>query len=68
MRETPVNDMFAKNGKIAANGRMFHDMYLAQVKTPDESKSAWDYYKVVKTIPAEQAFLDLAKSGCSLVK
>ena len=68
MRETPVNDMFAKNGKIAANGRMFHDMYLAQVKTPDESKSAWDYYKVVKTIPAEQAFLDPAKSGCSLVK
>ena len=68
MRETPVNDMFAKNGKIAANGRMFHDMYLAQVKTPDESKSAWDFYKVVKTIPAEQAFLDPAKSGCSLVK
>ena len=68
MRETPVNDMFAKNGKIAANGRMFHDMYLAQVKAPGESKAPWDYYKIVKTIPAEQAFLDPAKSGCPLVK
>ncbi|MBP2313100.1 ABC transporter substrate-binding protein [Azospirillum soli] len=68
MRELPVNDMFAKNGKIAANGRMFHDMYLAQVKTTAESKAPWDYYKIVKTIPAEQAYLDPAKSGCSLVK
>ncbi|MDQ2106174.1 ABC transporter substrate-binding protein [Azospirillum isscasi] len=68
MRETPVNDMFAKNGKVAANGRMFHDMYLAQVKAPGESKAPWDYYKIVKTIPAEQAFLDPAKSGCPLVK
>ncbi|MBK3736622.1 amino acid/amide ABC transporter substrate-binding protein (HAAT family) [Azospirillum brasilense] len=68
MRETTVEDMFTKNGKIAANGRMFHDMYLAQVKTPGESKGPWDYYKIVKTIPAEQAFLDPAKSGCSLVK
>ena len=68
MRETPVNDMFTKNGKIAANGRMFHDMYLAQVKTPAESKGAWDYYKIVKTIPAQQAYLDPAQSGCSLVK
>ncbi|MFL7901921.1 ABC transporter substrate-binding protein [Azospirillum argentinense] len=68
MRETPVADMFTKNGKIAANGRMFHDMYLAQVKTPDESRAPWDYYKIVKTIPAEQAFLDPAKSGCALVK
>ena len=68
MRETPVADMFTKNGKIGANGRMFHDMYLAQVKTPAESKAPWDYYKIVKTIPAEQAFLDPAKSGCTLVK
>ena len=68
MRELPVNDMFAKNGKIAANGRMFHDMYLVQVKTAAESKAPWDYYKMVKTIPADQAYLDPAKSGCSLVK
>ncbi|MCW2243886.1 ABC transporter substrate-binding protein [Azospirillum canadense] len=68
MRETPVNDMFAKDAKIGPNGRMFHDMYLAQVKTPAESKGAWDYYKIVKTIPAQQAYLDPAQSGCSLVK
>ena len=68
MRETPVNDMFAKDGKIGPNGRMFHDMYLAQVKTPAESKGSWDYYKIVKTIPAQQAYLDPAQSGCSLVK
>jgi len=68
MREMPVQDMFAKNGKIAANGRMFHDMYLAQVKTPAESKAPWDYYKIVKTIPAQQAFMDPAQTGCTLVK
>ena len=68
MRETPVNDMFAKDGKIGPNGRMFHDMYLAQVKTPAESKGTWDYYKMVKTIPAQQAYLDPAQSGCPLVK
>ncbi|AWU97409.1 ABC transporter substrate-binding protein [Azospirillum ramasamyi] len=68
MREMPVEDMFARNGKIAANGRMFHDMYLVQVKTPAESKAPWDFYKVVKTIPAETAFLDPKQSGCALVK
>ncbi|CAO3362511.1 ABC transporter substrate-binding protein [Azospirillum palustre] len=68
MRELPVEDMFAKKGKIAANGRMFHDMYLAQVKTPAESKGAWDYYKIVKTIPADTAFMDPKQSGCPLVK
>ncbi|PWC37276.1 ABC transporter substrate-binding protein [Azospirillum sp. TSO22-1] len=67
MKELPVDDMFAR-GKVAANGRMFHDMYLAQVKAPAESKGAWDYYKIVKTIPAEQAFLDPKESGCPLVK
>jgi len=68
MRELPVEDMFAKNGKVAANGRMFHDMYLARVKKANESKEAWDYYEIVRTIPAQQAFLDPAKSGCTLVK
>jgi len=68
MRELPVEDMFAKKGKVAANGRMFHDMYLVRVKKPGESKGAWDYYEVVKTIPAETAFLDPAQSGCPLVK
>ncbi|MBP2297626.1 ABC transporter substrate-binding protein [Azospirillum picis] len=68
MRELPVEDMFARKGKVAANGRMFHDMYLVQVKTPAESKGAWDYYKIVKTIPADTAFMDPKQSGCTLVK
>jgi branched-chain amino acid transport system substrate-binding protein len=67
MKATPVNDFFAKNGTIRADGRMVHDMYLAQVKTPEESSGRWDYLKILRTIPAEQAFLPLSQSTCSLV-
>lgn len=56
MRQMPVNDFFAKNGHIGRDGLHRHDMYLAQVKSPAESKYPWDYYKIVKTIPAAQAF------------
>jgi branched-chain amino acid transport system substrate-binding protein len=68
MREMPINDMFAKGGKIRADGRMVHDMYLWEVKSPAESKYAWDYLKLVKTIPAAQAFMPLEQSTCYLVK
>ncbi len=68
MRATPVNDFFAKNGRIREDGRMVHDMYLYEVKKPAESKGAWDYYKLVATIPAEQAFLPLSESKCPLAK
>ena len=68
MRELPINDMFAKNGKIRVDGRMMHDMYLWEVKKPSESKYAWDYLKPVKSIPAEQAFMPLSQSTCYLVK
>jgi branched-chain amino acid transport system substrate-binding protein len=68
MREMSINDMFAKNGKIRVDGRMVHDMYLWEVKAPAESKYAWDYLKLIKTIPAEQAFMPLAQSTCNLVK
>jgi branched-chain amino acid transport system substrate-binding protein len=68
MRATPINDFFAKDGKIRADGRMVHDMYLYEVKKPDESKEPWDYYKLVATIPADQAFLPLSESKCPLVK
>jgi branched-chain amino acid transport system substrate-binding protein len=68
MRDMPINDMFAKNGKIRVDGRMVHDMYLWEVKSPAESKYAWDYLKLIKTIPAEQAFMPLAQSTCYLVK
>ncbi|MDN3221474.1 ABC transporter substrate-binding protein [Pseudomonas nunensis] len=67
MVATPVNDMFAKNGKIRVDGRMVHDMYLAQVKTPAESKGEWDLYKIVRTIPGEEAYRPLAESKCKLV-
>jgi branched-chain amino acid transport system substrate-binding protein len=56
MRETPINDFFTKNGHIGADGLNRHEMYLAQVKTPAESKYPWDYYKILKTIPAAEAF------------
>jgi branched-chain amino acid transport system substrate-binding protein len=68
MRATPINDFFAKDGRIRADGRMVHDMYLYEVKKPDESKEKWDYYKLVATIPADQAFMPLAESKCPLVK
>ena len=64
MKETPVNDFFAKNGRIRADGRMMHDMYLAQVKKPSESKYPWDYYTIKAVIPAEEAFQPLAKGTC----
>ena len=68
MRATPVNDFFAKNGVLREDGRMVHDMYLAQVKKPAESKRAWDYYKILTTIPGEKAFRPLAQSECPLIK
>ena len=68
MKKTPVNDFFAKNGTIRDDGRMVHDMYLLQVKKPEESKYPWDYYHVRQTIPAAEAFQPLAASKCSLVK
>lgn len=64
MAKTPVNDMFAKNGTIREDGRMVHDMYLVQVKTPAESKGEWDLYKVVSTIPGDEAFRPMADSQC----
>jgi len=67
MRATPVNDMFASNGYIRRDGRMVHDMYLAQVKSAAESKDAWDLVKIVKTIPGDEAFRPLSESECPLV-
>ncbi len=67
MMATPINDMFAKNGRIREDGRMVHDMYLAQVKTPAESKSDWDLYKILRTIPADEAYRPLSESKCPLV-
>lgn len=68
MLKTPINDMFAHNGRVRVDGRMVHDMYLAQVKTPQESKSDWDLFKILGTIPADEAYLPLSESKCKLVK
>jgi branched-chain amino acid transport system substrate-binding protein len=68
MKETPINDMFAKNGKIREDGRMVHDMYLFEVKKPSESKGRWDDYKLLATIPGNEAFQPLEQSRCPLVK
>jgi branched-chain amino acid transport system substrate-binding protein len=68
MRELPINDFFAKNGRIREDGRMVHDMYVYEVKKPSESKGEWDYYKLREVIPGEQAFRPLKDSVCPLVK
>ena len=68
MRDTPVNDFFAKNGKLRVDGRMVHDMYLAEVKKPEESKGEWDLIRIKQTIPGDDAFQPLSASTCSLVK
>jgi branched-chain amino acid transport system substrate-binding protein len=68
LRKTKINDFFTKNGVVRPDGRMVHDMYLMQVKTPAESKRPWDYYKLVQTIPGEQAYMTKAESTCALWK
>ena len=67
LKSTPINDMFARNGRIRADGRMVHDMYLVQVKAPADVRDKWDYYNVKETIPADEAFARLATSKCRLV-
>lgn len=68
MREMPVNDFFAKNGRVREDGRFVHDMYVYEVKKPSESKYAWDYYKLRAVIPGDEAFRPLSESKCPLVK
>ncbi len=64
MQDTPINDVFAKNGTLRPDGRMVHDMYLFLVKKPSESKGPWDYYSLKGTIKGEEAFQSLANSKC----
>ena len=68
MYETPVNDFYARNGFIRADGALVHDLILAEVKKPSESKGKWDYYKVLGTIPGKEAFMPIEQSTCALVK
>ncbi len=68
MKEMPTDDPLFGKGTIRADGRKMHDMYLFEVKKPQESKGAWDYYKLLSKIPAEQAFRPLDEGNCPLVK
>ena len=68
MKEMPINDFMTKKGVIRADGRLVRDMYLFQVKSPAESRGGFDYYKLVATIPGEQAFRPLGEGGCPLAK
>jgi len=68
MKELPTDDPLFGKGSIRADGRKLHPAYLFEVKKPEESKGPWDYYKLVGTTPADQAFRPLAESSCSLVK
>ena len=67
LKELPVDDAFAK-GKVLANGRMVHDLYLFEVKKPSESKKPFDYYKQLAVVPGDQAFFTAKESGCPLTK
>jgi branched-chain amino acid transport system substrate-binding protein len=68
MKATPIHDFFAKDGRIREDGRMVHDMYLFEVKKPEESNGEWDLYKLLATVPGEQAFRPIDKGGCPFIK
>ncbi|MFL5122583.1 MAG: ABC transporter substrate-binding protein [Microvirga sp.] len=68
LHELPVEDVFAKKGKVLPNGRMVYDMYLFQVKKPSESKSEWDAYTQLAKIPGNEAFATLTESGCAVTQ
>jgi branched-chain amino acid transport system substrate-binding protein len=68
MKATAIHDLFTKHGRIREDGRMVHEMYLMQVKKPEESKGDWDLYNIIAEIPGEEAFRPLDKGGCPLVK
>jgi branched-chain amino acid transport system substrate-binding protein len=68
MREMPVDDFYARGGRLREDGRLLHDLYFVQVKTPVESSGPWDYYKIIATIPGDQAFRPAGEDGCPLIR
>jgi branched-chain amino acid transport system substrate-binding protein len=68
LHKAKIDDMFTSNGTIRADGLMEHEMYIMQVKAPSESKHPWDYYRLVETMPGDQAFGKLSDSKCPLLK
>ena len=67
MKKLPINDFMTKDGKVREDGRVIRDMYLMQVKTPEESKGEWDLAKIIATVPGNEAFRPLNEGGCPLV-
>jgi len=67
MREMPINDFMTHDGKLRIDGRVVRDIYLFEVKKPEESKAPWDYYRLVQKIPAAEACRPLDQGGCPLV-
>ena len=68
IREISVDDFYARGGRLREDGRLLHDMYFVQVKTPAKSTGPWDYYKILATIPGEQAFRPAGEDGCPLIR
>ncbi|MEH2476565.1 branched-chain amino acid transport system substrate-binding protein [Nitrobacteraceae bacterium AZCC 2161] len=68
MRELPVNDAFAANGRLREDGQMVHDLYLVRVKKPSESTEKGDYISIVQELPGDEIFQSLAESACPLLK
>jgi branched-chain amino acid transport system substrate-binding protein len=68
LHKIKINDAFVQNATIRPDGLLEHDMYIAEVKKPSESKGPWDYYKIIKTMKGDEAFGKLADSDCPLVK
>lgn len=68
MRALRIDDAFARGGKVRADGKMIHDMYLVEVKDPKDSKYPWDYYRILKTVPGDVAFMPASESKCALMK
>ena len=68
MRALPVDDMFARGGRVREDGRHVHDMHLVEAKKPEESRGPWDLYRILATVPADQAFRPMAEGGCPLVR
>ena len=66
LRGRPIEDAFARNGRLLANGRFIHDMLLARIKDPEASHAPWDYYDITGTVPAAEAFRSAADSECKL--
>jgi branched-chain amino acid transport system substrate-binding protein len=64
MRELPINDFYNKGAELREDGRALHDVYLVEVKSPNESKSKFDYYKVLSKVPGKDAFRPMSEGGC----